>query len=132
MYGHVLSYSVQTGEGVISGEDGTRYRFTSRDYMGPDVPRQGTRVDFASGDGQAVSIYPASPVTGGRNEAASALPAIAAGCGAGCVAYFLLAFVLVLVLGSSLKAIFSPGSGSGVLILLPRSLQLQEPQSLDI
>lgn len=85
MYGYVSSYSVQTGEGVISGDDGRRYSFTSRDWNGPEVPRQDVRVDFAPTNGNATSIYPVGSATGRRDDGPSAFPAIAAGCGVGCV-----------------------------------------------
>lgn len=113
MFGSVLSYSVQTGEGVISGDDGHRYRFSSRDYLGPDVPRRGARIEFDTIDDRAISVHPASPVTGAQNGAPSAFPAIAAGCGAGCLTYFVLALILVLIVGSGLKAILSPVPGRG-------------------
>ena len=114
MFGSVLHYSVQTGEGLISGNDGHRYSFTSRDWNGPEVPSQGTRVEFAAADGKAVSVYPVGPASGQRHGNPSAFPAIAAGCSAGCATYFILGLIFSFAVGMGLRAIFSPGSESGV------------------
>lgn len=124
MYGYVLSYSVQTGEGAISGDDGRRYSFTSSEWMGSEVPRQGARVDFAPTNGNTTSIYPVGSATGRRNDGPSAFPAIAAGCGVGCVTYFVLAFILSLAIGIGLRGILSPGSENGNFSIAPMLIAL--------
>ena len=70
MTGQVLDYSIQTNEGIISGDDSQRYRFAGADWPGASAPVRGTLVDFDIEDGnRAVSIYlvdavapPATPV----------------------------------------------------------------------
>lgn len=52
MFGYILHYSVQTGEGVISGDDGARYNFAGRDWLGHEPPSRGDRVEFAVLDGR--------------------------------------------------------------------------------
>lgn len=42
-YGYILTYSVQTGEGVISSDDGNRYGFTNRGLMSGVAPKHGVR-----------------------------------------------------------------------------------------
>ena len=58
MTGQVLDYSIQTNEGIISGDDNQRYRFAGSDWPGASAPARGTLVDFDIADGnRAVSIY---------------------------------------------------------------------------
>ena len=58
MTGQVLDYSIQTNEGIISGDDSQRYRFAGSDWPGASAPVRGTLVDFDIADGnRAVSIY---------------------------------------------------------------------------
>lgn len=58
MTGQVLDYSIQTNEGVISGDDHQRYRFAGADWPSSSVPTRGTLVDFDIAEGnRAVSIY---------------------------------------------------------------------------
>ena len=46
MRGEILSYDGPTGVGLISGDDGVRYSFTSAALQSPTVPAPGVRVDF--------------------------------------------------------------------------------------
>ena len=63
MTGQVLDYSIQTNEGIISGDDSQRYRFAGSDWPGASVPTRGTLVDFDIAEGnRAVSIYLAEPI----------------------------------------------------------------------
>ncbi len=63
MTGQVLDYSIQTNEGIISGDDNQRYRFAGADWPGAAVPTRGTLVDFDIAEGnRAVSIYLIDPV----------------------------------------------------------------------
>ena len=57
MKGHILSYSVQTNSGVISGDDNQRYSFSGADWMESEPPRRGMQVDFTPSDGRATQIY---------------------------------------------------------------------------
>lgn len=124
MYGYVLSYSVQTGEGAISGDDGQRYSFTGRDWMGSEVPRQGARIEFTPTDDRAASVYPVGLPQGVRAYGPSAFPAIAAGCGAGCATYVVLGLLLSIVVGIGLRGILSPDSGNGNARIVPMLIAL--------
>jgi TM2 domain-containing membrane protein YozV len=58
MKGRVLSFSVQTGNGEISGDDGNRYAFVGEAWQEDQPPLRGMYVDFAvTAEGQATSIY---------------------------------------------------------------------------
>ena len=59
MKGHVLDYSVQTNQGIISGEDGNRYVFTGAQWKDSRVPVRGMYCDFvAAKDGsEAQEVY---------------------------------------------------------------------------
>lgn len=56
MRGEVLDYAA--GEGLISGEDGSRYTFTDADIVRRDGPiRAGVKVDFIAEGDKATRIY---------------------------------------------------------------------------
>ena len=69
MKGRILSYSVQTNSGEISGDDGNRYTFVGEGWQETQSPQRGMYVDFDVTDGQAAGIYLAfeerNPVTSG-------------------------------------------------------------------
>jgi len=54
--GEILSYDTTTGAGLISGDDGARYDFTSDALQSPAVPAAGVRVDFVPEGGVATQI----------------------------------------------------------------------------
>lgn len=60
MTGRILKYDFQAGEGIISGDDGIRYRFGSGDWREAAAPKRGDRVDFVGNGNIATDIY--SPV----------------------------------------------------------------------
>lgn len=58
MRGTVLGFDAETGEGVISGNDGQRYNFSSLSVQSnPETVRPGVPVDFETDGGRAVSIF---------------------------------------------------------------------------
>ena len=57
MRGTVLSSSIQTSQGFISGDDGKRYNFIGSDWNWSNTPAQGARVDFDVDGNRAISIY---------------------------------------------------------------------------
>jgi TM2 domain-containing membrane protein YozV/cold shock CspA family protein len=57
MRGTVLSFSIQTNKGFISGDDGKRYSFLGSDWNLTNSPTQGVRVDFDIEGNHAISIY---------------------------------------------------------------------------
>ena len=72
MRGHILGYSTETGEGLVSGDDGRRYRFTREAWPAPGSAVAGQHVDFEPQADEAVNIYPiptaAVPVTPVRRK----------------------------------------------------------------
>jgi TM2 domain-containing membrane protein YozV len=63
MTGQVLDFSIQTNEGIISGDDSQRYRFAGADWPGGSTPVRGTLVDFDIAEGnRATSIYLVEPI----------------------------------------------------------------------
>lgn len=69
MQGTVLDYSAESGEGIISGDDGARYTFTAGEWRDANSqPAGGVTVDFVGEAGIARAIYPtvaANPGTTG-------------------------------------------------------------------
>jgi len=63
MKGIILGYYAEKGSGAISGDDGTRYKFTTDDFMGQESPVIGATVDFEVIDGKAKDIYPLTGVS---------------------------------------------------------------------
>jgi TM2 domain-containing membrane protein YozV/cold shock CspA family protein len=60
MRGKVLAFDATAGTGLISGDDGQRYRFTRAELMGGGaaaVVAPGSEVDFQVADGKASAIY---------------------------------------------------------------------------
>jgi|WetSurMetagenome_2_1015567.scaffolds.fasta_scaffold597764_1 TM2 domain-containing membrane protein YozV len=78
MKGWVLDFSVQANSGLISGEDGKRYRFAGAEWKTADkMPRQGVPVDFEIRGEEAAAIY-ALAQTGGANDSVNNQKVVAA------------------------------------------------------
>ncbi|WP_066723735.1 hypothetical protein [Sphingomonas pituitosa] len=83
MKGQILG--VESGSGIILGEDGQRYRFTPLDWKDVQPPAAQDQVDFVALSGQATEIYrmqaspaPAWSVQGlGQGTAGGRLPSFA-------------------------------------------------------
>jgi TM2 domain-containing membrane protein YozV len=76
MRGRVLNFDFRRGEGLISGEDGQRYRFSAGEWQPQVQPRAGQSVDFDCDGGHAVAIYTIaapSPLAGEKNKIVAAL-----------------------------------------------------------
>lgn len=58
MRGQILGVDVRTGEGLLTGDDGQRYRFSPADWADRGEPAKGLQVDFEPDSGRALSIYP--------------------------------------------------------------------------
>lgn len=58
MRGEILSYDAVSGEGLISGDDLVRYRFSRSDVGGAQEPAPGLRIDFVPLDDRASQIIP--------------------------------------------------------------------------
>ena len=58
MKGSILDVSISDYTGVISGDDGNRYKFAGAEWKtGGSQPRPGMKVDFIGSDGTATEIY---------------------------------------------------------------------------
>ena len=57
MRGTVLSFSIQTNMGFISGDNSKRYEFKGSDWNLSTVPTPGDRVDFDTDGNKAFAIY---------------------------------------------------------------------------
>lgn len=82
MRGELLNYDVNTAEGIISGEDGNRYKFKGVDLREDAAKlRKGMVLDFDQQDGAASDIYIAGKAigTGTSSGAVGSKSNIAAG-----------------------------------------------------
>lgn len=58
MNGSVLSFDIQSSEGVISATDGNRYTFSTAQWQSNDQhPKAGMEVDFQVEDGKATGVF---------------------------------------------------------------------------
>jgi len=55
--GKILGYNLQESAGVISGEDGNRYKFSNNSWMADKSPKVGQVVDFVIEREAATEIY---------------------------------------------------------------------------
>ncbi len=58
MRGQVLGVDMRTGEGLVAGDDGRRYRFTPDDWAQRGEPSIGGQVDFETDGDRALSVFP--------------------------------------------------------------------------
>ncbi|WP_232473761.1 TM2 domain-containing protein [Sphingomonas sp. MA1305] len=58
MQGRVLGVDVRTGEGLVAGDDGRRYRFSQQDWATRGEPAIGMTVDFDVDQDRALSVFP--------------------------------------------------------------------------
>lgn len=61
MKGIILDYSIQRNDGVITAQDGSRYKFTGAEWKADTHPERGKQVDFEVCEGKAINIYMAIP-----------------------------------------------------------------------
>lgn len=57
MKGQILDYSVQKNAGIITTEDGSRYKFEGAEWHADTQPMRGVAVDFDIENGVAVGVY---------------------------------------------------------------------------
>lgn len=82
MRGTVLDFSIQSNSGVISGEDGNRYRFEGSTWRDSAPPARGMAVDFQASGTDALEIYRALGAGGGgdgKNKTTAGLLAMLLG-----------------------------------------------------
>jgi hypothetical protein len=58
MRGQVLGVDPRTGEGIVAGQDGQRYRFAPEDWAHRGEPAIGIEVDFEAANDRALSVFP--------------------------------------------------------------------------
>ncbi len=67
MRGQILGVDVRTGDGLVAGQDGQRYRFAPEDWAHRGEPTIGSEVDFEANADRAHSVFPlpvvAAPVS---------------------------------------------------------------------
>ena len=66
MRGQVLGVDPRTGEGLVAGQDGQRYRFAPEDWAHRGEPVIGIEVDFEAAKDRALSVFPMPTVPGPR------------------------------------------------------------------
>jgi phage shock protein PspC (stress-responsive transcriptional regulator) len=57
MRGIILSFTLRDSAGLISGEDGQRYRFSAAEWMAEGFPIAGANVDFVGSASTAREIF---------------------------------------------------------------------------
>lgn len=70
MRGQVLGVDQRTGEGLVAGDDGRRYRFTPEDWAQRGEPAIGLQVDFEAEGDRALSVFPMPSARGVATAAA--------------------------------------------------------------
>ena len=78
MNGKILDYSIQKSGGVISGNDGSRYSFSTKEWKNSKSPEVGQVVDFEIEGKEAKGIYleAVSSVNSEKNKMAAGLLAL--------------------------------------------------------
>ena len=67
MRGSIIQYDAKTAQGIISGEDGSRYHFSGTDFESDiSLAQSGVHVDFEIADGTAISVYVLKGTTNGQ------------------------------------------------------------------
>jgi TM2 domain-containing membrane protein YozV len=74
MRGQVLGVDTRTGEGLVAGDDGKRYRFTPEDWAQRGEPAIGIKVDFESDGDRALSVFPMPETSATRHVLAPPPP----------------------------------------------------------
>ncbi len=75
MKGKILDFNSDNRTGLISGDDGNRYKFELSDWKGDKLPAAGSKVDFGVNGESAEGIYPdgGSLAQGASKKIAAAL-----------------------------------------------------------
>ena len=66
MRGQVLGVDPRTGDGIVAGQDGQRYRFAPEDWAHRGEPAIGIEVDFEAANDRALSVFPMPTAPGPR------------------------------------------------------------------
>ena len=57
MKGQLLNFNIQQSEGVISAEDGNRYKFPSSEWKEESTPQKGMHLDFLVTEEIVTEVY---------------------------------------------------------------------------
>lgn len=76
MRGQVLGVDPRTGEGLVAGQDGQRYRFAREDWAHRGEPAIGLEVDFEAANDRALSVFPMPTAPGPRRAVPPAAVAV--------------------------------------------------------
>lgn len=114
MHGQVLGVDTRTGDGVITGEDGRRYRFRPADWAHRGEPGIGMKVDFEVENDRATAIFPV-PATVPAHAPVAQVPAPAASGDRNKIVAAVIAFLLGPV---GIHRFYLGRVGSGIAMLL--------------
>ncbi len=67
MKGKILDFFEQSNEGIISGDDGKRYKFSGSEWKSVGHPKKYVVVDFETDGEQAIGIYSDTALAHGSN-----------------------------------------------------------------
>ena len=114
MRGQVLGVDTRTGEGLVAGDDGKRYRFTPEDWAQRGEPAIGVKVDFEAEGDRALSVFPMPAEGGTRHVLAPPPPRPPAGDRNKYVAA-----ILAFLLGTlGIHRFYTGRTGSGIVMLV--------------
>lgn len=114
MRGQVLGVDARTGEGLVAGDDGNRYRFAPEDWAQRGEPAIGLKVDFEANGERALSIFPLPDAVSPRHVLAPPPPR-AADSGRNKIVAALLAFFLGTL---GIHRFYLGRTGSGLVMLV--------------
>lgn len=73
MKGKILDFNTQTNQGIISGNDGNRYEFSTFEWKSEKSPSVNKMVDFEVDGTTATAIYLDSTVSSQKNKMVAGL-----------------------------------------------------------
>ena len=76
MKGQVLDYSIQRSEGIITGANELRYKFSGAEWREMTPPARGMHVDFDTRDDLALGVYSSLGATSEARRGTKTKPAL--------------------------------------------------------